>query len=152
MTDGSVTATATLARRRACPPTLTALGDRGNREDGNEPGEQGESSHGGLQESFHDRSRSSAMERSSVASPSWTWPIPRWSSSSVQGTCNNRSTKSSVRDSKALEIDRRRRRGVCSLITPKSFPLVPNLEHRERSLQLWPDCQHRQVVFGANAD
>jgi hypothetical protein len=58
MTDGSVTATATLARRRACPPlTLTALGDRGDREDGNEPGEQGESSHGGLQE-FTSRVRS----------------------------------------------------------------------------------------------
>jgi hypothetical protein len=55
VTDGSVTTTATLAalaRRRACPPlTLTALlGDRGDREDGNEPGEQGECSHGSLQE------------------------------------------------------------------------------------------------------
>jgi hypothetical protein len=48
VTDGSVSTTATLAalaRRRAGPPlTLTALlgdrGNRGNREDGNEPGEQ----------------------------------------------------------------------------------------------------------------
>jgi hypothetical protein len=58
VTDGSVTTTATLAglaRRRACPPlTLTALlGDHDDREDSNEPGEQGESSHGGLQTSIH---------------------------------------------------------------------------------------------------
>ena len=65
------------------------------------------------------------MERSSVASPSWTWPIPRWSSSSVQGTRNNRSTKSFVRDSKTWEIDRRRRRrSVCALITPNPFLCV----------------------------
>jgi hypothetical protein len=62
VTDGSVTTTATLAalaRRRGYPPlTLTALlGDGGDREDGNEPGEQGESSHGGLQE-FTSRVRS----------------------------------------------------------------------------------------------
>jgi hypothetical protein len=59
VTDGSVTTTATLAalaRRRGYPPlTLTALlGDGGDREDGNE---QGESSHGGLQE-FTSRVRS----------------------------------------------------------------------------------------------
>jgi hypothetical protein len=57
VTDGPVTTTATLAalaRRRARPPlTLTALGDCGDREEGNEPGEHGESSHGRLQESRH---------------------------------------------------------------------------------------------------
>jgi hypothetical protein len=157
VTNGSGSTTATLAAlggRRACPPLTALPGDRGNREDGNEPGEQGESSHGDLLVSLHhgllspyvdnrhDRSRSSAMERSRVASPSWTWAIPRWSSSSVQGTCNNRSTKSSVRDSKTWEIDRRRRRGVCPLITPDPFFCV---------LVAWPagrcwDTQHINVT------
>ena len=42
----------------------------------------------------------------------------------MQGTRNNRSTKSFVRDSKTWEIVRRRRLGVCALITPNPFLCV----------------------------